>query len=579
MGPCPDMLFALVSLDLASQSKAPLQQVAADALERSLLKKWCPKETVSKDQELTAIEKFLRANSSCAEWRYSPRDCMDEELLLLFQEEWFGFLGVNKKTGWGLAPLDLSPHRAFEIGRCGPGACAGVPRLSFYGKMFAGTMSAYDPDLYDIYRAVIAVDNRWAEAERHRSQRFGLPHVIDGSKLSVVPKNVDVGRTICSEASLNMFCQLGQGMILENRLSDYFGLQIKGDKGSVQHLKNQELARLGSIDGSYATIDLASASDSISLHMLRRFTPRAIMWALERTRAKSTIVNGNRVDLQMISSMGNGYTFPLETAVFASVVSACFRFAGLDRINPYGTRLGNWAVFGDDIIVPTALFRSVVRLLNLLGFEVNRDKTFADGPFRESCGADWYGGSPVRGVYLKQLATLDKRFVAYNSLMKWSKVHKLALPRALEYLLHSIPHKQRHWVPPWENPECGLRTDEPVGRIRRIVQRPGDAEKHLLGTYTIDGFSYRRLESVAEKIRLDMEEDDILGRNINGIPFSPDGLRLCMLQGSIRNGALMVPPPRKGGRYRTGTRVTVNWATAPLELGSSLQRPWQGRFD
>lgn len=564
MDPCPDMLFALVSLDLASQPKTPLQAVASDALEKALLKKWCPNDRPTPQQEAVAIEKFLSVNASCSEWSYSPKDCMDEELLLLFQEEWFGFLRCNKKTGWGLAPLDLSPQRAFEIGRCGPGASAGIPHLTFYGKMFAGKMSMYDPDLYEMYRAVIAVDERWAEAEKHRSQRFGMPLVIDGSKLSVVPKNVDVGRTICSEASLNMYAQLGQGSILENRLASYFGLQIKGLKEGVQHLKNQELARLGSISGSFATIDLSSASDSISLKMLRRFTPPSIMWALERTRAKSATVNGDQVVLHMVSSMGNGYTFPLETAIFASVVSACFRFAGVERKNPYGSALGNWACFGDDIIVPTSLFRSTVRLLNLLGFKVNLDKTFAEGPFRESCGADWYKGRPVRGIYLKQLATLDKRFVAYNGLMAWSKMHGLALDRATTYILHSIPHKQRHWVPPWENPECGLRSDEPVSRIRRVVQRPNDK---LIGTYTIDGFSYRRLESISQKIRLDMEEaDDVV--NVSGIPFNPDGLRLCMLGGYVRDGCLMIPPPRKGGRYRTGNRVTVNWSQpGPTGLG------------
>lgn len=561
MGINPDMLFALVSLDLASQGKDSKQAFAAEQLEKSLLKKWAPTGNVTAAQEQAAVAKFLQANDTCSRWEYNPTDCLDQELLDLFQEEWFGFLGVNKKTGWGIAPLDLSPIRAIDYGRTGPGKSTGVSSLTFYGKMFANNLSASDQDLYELYRAAIQVDERWSNAEKLRYQMFGMPLVVGGGSLSVVLKNVREGRAIIPQPSLNGFIQLGQGLILQRRLDDYFGIKIAGEKMSAQHRKNQELARIGSVTGEYATLDLSSASDSISLKMLKRFTPPDIIWALCRTRTEDVAIgrgkNKRTVALHMISSMGNGYTFPLETAIFSCVVAACFRFAGVERINPYGRKLGNWAVFGDDIIVPTKLFRPVNRLLSLLGFSVNAEKTFSEGPFRESCGADWYEGYPVRGVYLKQLESLDKRFVAYNGLREWSKRHKLHLDRALTYLLHSIPHKQRLWVPPWENPEAGLRTDEPITPIQKLVKV--DKRKHI-GTYTVEGFKYRRLETIAEKLDLGCREelDELLP--FGTLIYNPDGLRISYLGGYIRDGFLSLPAENKSClQYRTGNRITLNW--------------------
>lgn len=553
----PDLLFSHLLVDLYSQERSASQRIAVEALEHSLLKKWCPEDQVTPLQESLALEKFLASNSRCKSWVLSPESLVDDELISLFREEWNGFCNVNKKTGWGVAPLDLSPHRAIGYGRMGPGKSAGVRDLSFYAKAFAGHLTTYDQHLYQLYRAVIAVDDRWAEAERLRSQRFGVPRVIAGNKVSVVPKNVDVGRTIASEASLNMFIQLGQGRLLEDRLASYFGLNIRGGKGSVQHSKNQELARLGSIRGDYATLDLSSASDSISLAMLKEFTPPEVLWGLLRTRAShSTLPNGSRVELGMVSSMGNGYTFPLETAIFATAVHAVFRFCGMEYKGPHGRRLGNHAVFGDDIIVPTKLYRPLVRLLNLLGFIVNNDKSFSEGPFRESCGADFHAGYPVRGVYLRELDPIESRFVAYNSLKAWASLHKLRINRTLGYIVKSLPPEDRHWVPPWENPEAGLRSFEPRDRIRRIVVKDPDKK---IGTHTVDGFSYRRLEPIARRVSVEV------GNWPEGLFFNPTGILLCFLGGYVRDGHLVFTVEKQ--RYRVRTCVTPNWEVGPNTLG------------
>jgi hypothetical protein len=62
-------------------------------------------------------------------------------------------------------------------------------------------------------------------------------------------------------------------------------------------------------------------------------------------------------------------------------------------------------VYGDDIIVPAASYELLTRVLKQLGFEVNLDKSFATGPFRESCGADYFLGSQVRPLFMKKTPT------------------------------------------------------------------------------------------------------------------------------------------------------------------------------
>lgn len=552
---CTSLLFAHVHSDLSRPLSGEVQRFAATALLGSLLKKELPVDgRCTPAQTKIAIEKFLEANEKCRQWVDRSVDLLDDELLTLFREEINGFFAVNKKTGWGLEPLDLSPIRAMDYGRMGPGKSVGVDDLTFYGKVFNNVMTTYDQDLYPWYRAAISEDYRWADAEKLRSQRYGLPRVVVGSRISVVPKNVTTGRTICSEASLNMMFQLGQGAILEDRLATYFGLQIKGQKESVQHLKNQQLAKFGSIDGSYATIDLSSASDSISLHMIREYLPKSVVWALERTRATCTRVPGLRepVQLHMISSMGNGYTFPLQTALFACIVFAVARFHGVELIKPYGDRVGTYGVFGDDIIVPAALFRNTIRLLRLLGFTPNVDKTFSEGAFRESCGADWFRGHPVRGVYIRRLSTIEDRFVAYNSLRRWEKQTGIRLPAALAYLVKSIPKEFRFWIPPWEAPDSGLWADEPPLPPRRVLFRPNDK---YVGAYYSYGWRYRKKRVLARVL----DVQDILPEMVN-----PEGLLLCFLGGFVRDMEMaVITPTGARPRYSTAAAFCVNWTVPP----------------
>jgi hypothetical protein len=100
--------------------------------------------------------------------------------------------------------------------------------------------------------------------------------------------------------------------------------------------------------------------------------------------------------------MGNGYTFPLETLIFWGLAAAC-----CDRDS-------DATVYGDDIIIPSDRFELLAEILRYAGFILNVGKSFHVGPFRESCGKDYFKGIDVRPFYAKGWVSAQLLFVLHN---------------------------------------------------------------------------------------------------------------------------------------------------------------------
>lgn len=209
---------------------------------------------------------------------------------------------------------------------------------------------------------------------------------IHDAQLSFVPKNAKTDRAICTEPSLNGLFQLGIGDLMADRLRTV-GIDIR-DQGP-----NQRAALYGSISGGLATLDLSSASDSVSIGLVCHLLP--LDWAelLLDFRSDAVVYDGDRYVLEKISSMGNGFTFPLETLIFWALASASTDLCK----NPRGYRV---LVYGDDIVVPTDAVPLLRECLTELGFVLNDSKSFWTGSFRESCGCDYLGGINVRPCYV-----------------------------------------------------------------------------------------------------------------------------------------------------------------------------------
>lgn len=269
----------------------------------------------------------------------------------------------------------------------------GHPALKFLGK------ADVTRECWQVMRPFMANSQYLLHIESGLEPRF-----VKGSVLFTVPKNSDIDRVACKEPDLNVFFQKMFGQQI--RLL----LRRKGINLNDQSI-NGELARRGSIDGSLATLDLSSASDSVTEVLVRSLLPTDWYFYLDAVRSHVIDVDGETHQLSMFSSMGNGFTFELESVIFYALARACGYVFGIR---------GAISVYGDDIIVPTELSGYVMATLQLAGFTVNKEKSFVDGDFRESCGAYWHAGEDVKPFFLKgPIRRLTDLIKVLNQLVGW----------------------------------------------------------------------------------------------------------------------------------------------------------------
>jgi hypothetical protein len=436
-------------MDYLDESRDPVCNYAVNNLLRTLTGKLVSQE--APDAESKAYALFHAFNERSRLWKFSVETPRVKQL--------------SDQFSWIAYQLDceladrFSYTACFTRGYAGPGKSANVDKLNFFEKFFESPLTTSHPFLYDMYRSLTSVLPSWSSAEEQRFNDHGCT-VLQGSKMSTVAKKNDIRRTICSEPSLDMFFQLGAGNLIRDFLKERFGCDLR-----TQPFYNRGLARRGSIDGSFGTIDASNASDSLSMAMLSKFFPRCSAF-LSTLRSSKSYVQGDLVDLHMISTMGNGFTFPLMTLVLLTVVNAVYILHGFastrsGKIKKIvlpcedGQTLSHpFGVFGDDVIVTRECYDDTIILMEHLGFVVNVDKSYNDGSFRESCGGDFINGLDVRGVYIKSLATPQDRYSAANRLLAFSARWGFTPTRTVRYLLDGMPNR---YVPIHFEITSGLR--------------------------------------------------------------------------------------------------------------------------
>lgn len=341
--------------------------------------------------------------------------------------------------------LSLDTVELFSLWRFGPGASYGIKGSHAAEKIEQPmTCSArVEPLVRKLRRDNVYFARFDCERETPGTS------VVRGSKLATVPKNEDVMRTIAIEPSGNMVLQLAAGRYLEGALRS-IGLDI-----STQQDKNKLAACRGSMTNGLATIDLKSASDMIKIDLVRALLPRRWSNLLETLRSEEIeLPDGSWMKLNMISTMGNGFTFPLMTLIICSLIYAF-------RAQRGGPNLFiDWSdtcVFGDDIIVPSHEYHGISDILEAAGLVVNSDKSYHDGPFRESCGGDFYEGVNVTPFYVKALDNPPDIYVAINQVVEWYLRSGVLLHRTLG-LLKSYLDGKVLFVPEWHNPDQGVLT-------------------------------------------------------------------------------------------------------------------------
>jgi len=291
----------------------------------------------------------------------------------------------------------------------GPGSTTRIP----YSKRFAAYKYSGTPECTPgnaaLGRTLLRYIPAWNHAVVYRPEGPGLPlREVLGNSIVKVPKSYKTDRTIAKEPCLNIYIQKGIGRVIRHRLK-----RVNVDLDDQE--RNQQAARLGSLDGSLATIDLSMASDTVAFELVSNLLPNEWWYALEQCRSPyGTLPSGDLVHYQKFSSMGNGYTFELESLIFWAICqSVCCPLDELDyRV----------CVYGDDLVVPTEHFKTVVERLEEAGFKPNSKKTFGSGPYRESCGKHFWKGRDITPFYVKkpiQGGRLDRLFLVHNNLARW----------------------------------------------------------------------------------------------------------------------------------------------------------------
>lgn len=513
MGISPEVLYRTICDDVSalnvgphdpnSVADIPYRQFASSYLVHSIIRKWIPSDT--KDADAVAYNSFASANNRCMGWRVPSLECFDDSLVY----------GEIQKTlddffhPGGLPLLD-NLYDLNKVARPGPGAAFGAIGTSYYTKFFCSKLTSTSEYLYQMYKHYCARIPSLSDAECQRYESFGSPSIVSGSRCSFVPKTSRTSRMICVEPVLNSYYQLGLASILEERMKSFFGIDL-----STQPLVNHRLARKGSIDGSLATIDLSSASDSVSLGLCEWILPKWVFQTLLELRSRTVEIAGRKHALFMMSTMGNGFTFPLQTIIFSSVLKACTRV-----FNPSGDQ--TWSCFGDDLICSTKVYGRVCHYLEKLGFVINADKSFAKGAFRESCGADWFHGQPVRPVHVRKLDSPPDYLVAINQLNEWSAYTGITLCNTISMLLRELPRKFHNPVPFSENMDAGIRV--PLTLCRPKYDKNGS-------------FKFKTWNRRASRLLVLTGGVRHPGR-LKELPLNPNGLWCSFLWGEL------VPTPR-----------------------------------
>lgn len=552
-----DLLSVLLEQDLLSFSNGPdsgnlplsPRHFAVNHLRKSIFKKYIADGSGVTDRgNRKALKKFLESNDKCASWDWNSvsRTSVESEAIGEAQKFLYDFFYPKPsiRSAWVSPTLNARGPRVYRdrdfilnmhdlsmhVG-VGPGASIGASNTDFFTKLCASTLTFTNPALLCFYKELSGRIPTWKACEALRSSRFGEA-TVSGSKLSYVPKTTEVSRTICTEPILNMFFQKGVQGCLEKRLLEVVGIDL-----STQPDINSALAQIGSLDGKFGTIDLSSASDSLALKVLKDFVPKRAFDVLVSMRSpRTSLPTGEQIELQMISSMGNAYTFPLQTIFFSALVFGAYRVLNLPFIHSRGRKDSSdtFAVFGDDIIVLKEAYNLVSRLLYITGFTVNDDKSFNIGHFRESCGHDYYYGHDVRGVFLRTLRTPSDMYSAINRLNRWSCLWGVPLPRLISFLVSRvrflpIPFDEDDAVGikvPWKHGTTALRTKD-----------------------SISLYFYRYLRREPSTIPFKQ-----LTRRTGA---NDPGALLAFVAGYIRSGT--VPFRKKGIRFNFRTRCTPRW--------------------
>lgn len=355
--------------------------------------------------------------------------------------------------------------------------------------------------------------------------------IVSGNKLAQVPKNAKTNRMIATEPTANSFLQQGVGRYIRRCLKRY-GIDLDNQETNQKYACSAYLRRL-------ATLDLSAASDTIARLLVEHLLPPDWYDYLNSIRSwYYTDDQGKTHWSEKFSSMGNAFTFELETLIFYAATS-CIQ----DEVDPNGVV----SIYGDDIICEQNIAKDVISVLEELGFTINKEKSYVDGEFFESCGVHTYQGMDVTPVFQKE----DYRVKDTTCLIRLAN-------RLLRY-----SERQPDWA----------TTSRLCNAARQVVARHAGARWYRFATPFAegdDGFRLRRDELTGAAIPYDANRG-YRCTVLTPVPFLKQGNEPALLAWTLRRGVKTETPfnGRVSPHIAEGLRVVKRerWIAPTWQLG------------
>jgi hypothetical protein len=262
-----------------------------------------------------------------------------------------------------------------------------------------------------------------------------------------VPKTLKTPRVIALEPSPMQYMQQSMLQYIVPKLESH--RLTRNSLRFTDQSVNRRLAYEASLDKTLATLDLSDASDRVHVDLVDRIFRRSGIgeYLLTVRSGQANLPSGKCITLYKYASMGSATCFPVEAMVFYTIVQSALH--DQDGRRPSSQSIAHYSrkidIYGDDIIVPVEYTDAVVRNLEAYGLRVNINKSFRNSLFRESCGADFYNGRPVRPVYARELAPDDVRSWTAAQVASWTSTSnqfynagKWKIAQAIRDMLESV---------------------------------------------------------------------------------------------------------------------------------------------
>lgn len=331
---------------------------------------------------------------------------------------------------------------------------------------------------------------------------------LSTARLRFVPKDINKTRSICMEPIDFQWAQQAVRVWYERWL----------ELGPLRHFvtledqtRNQIMCWHGSMTSDLATIDLSSASDSVSLQLVKAVFPAKVLKHLLATRSRlvDTGFDKEPIEVKKFAPMGSALCFPVQSTIFSAVVlmvsiaqsygrdvwngdtiadlSIRHAFAvtyGGDMAHRHYTR---FAVYGDDIVCDKQVTSNTIRSLEELGFNVNTEKSYVDEvAYRESCGIHCFNGFDVTPFKLKtkplsermslealvSLIDATNRAAEYGYKVLYSHLTNVVLRHQVEQVTQHNGKNPVLFASLDSDESCAIRTREPRNDH---LQRRGEA--------------------------------------------------------------------------------------------------------